>query len=337
MYLKNLPVDSRTCWSALQSTVISLIVFIAVSCSLDDGTFINTWKKAAVSSDALNARTGHSSVVFDEKMWVIGGYTYGEVFKDVKYSTDGSNWNVATEDAAFGEIYGHSTVVFDDKMWIIGGWNGTENRQDVWFSSDGTSWSLATEEAAFPGRVGHKSVVFKDKMWVMGGRVRNDGKSLGDFFGDVWFSTDGVNWSMATESADFGERSEHALVVYDNKMWIIGGVGPGVWYNDAWYSEDGSNWTKTTNTVLDDPMQDHIVIVFDDSLYLVSPVSESFSSDGVEWTSVVQRVPSRSIYNYTFGMKDDFTGLAYKGKMWVIAGIDDQLRTQDVFYSPGPS
>ncbi len=48
--------------------------------------------------------------------------------------------------------------------------------------------------------------------------------SNGVYKNDIWFTADGVNWTEATAHAEFPERIYHTTVVYDNKLWVIGGA-----------------------------------------------------------------------------------------------------------------
>ena len=63
----------------------------------------------------------------------------------------------------------------------------------------------------------------------------------------------GINWTAATKDADWTDRMEHASVVFDGNMWVIGGtIGEGPptippLLNDVWNSSDGANWTKLGN------------------------------------------------------------------------------------------
>ncbi len=68
-------------------------------------------------------------------------------------------------------------------------------------------------------------------MWVIAGSP--------PWSNDVWYSTDGVNWTAATLAGDFPARHDHTSVVYDNKMWVIAGEkGPqnSDKLNDVWWS-----------------------------------------------------------------------------------------------------
>jgi hypothetical protein len=51
----------------------------------------------------------------------------------------------------------------------------------------------------------------------------------------------GNNWVQATASAAWSPRIRLTSLIFDNKMWVIGGYN-----NDVWYSTDGANWTLAT-------------------------------------------------------------------------------------------
>ena len=102
----------------------------------------------------------------------------------------------------------------------------------MWSSVDGTNWTQVTASATFPIRWGHSSVVFDNKIWVIGGRRTSSGAE--NRVNDMWSSSDGTNW-VETTHTDFSARSAHSSVVFNNKIWVIGGHGnsggglPDVW------------------------------------------------------------------------------------------------------------
>jgi len=192
------------------------------------------WYRATVEAP-WETRENHTSVVFDGKMWVLGGLDrhHSATYNDVWCSTDGDSWICVREHAPWGPWrYDNASVVFDGKMWVLGGkvfaWKDTN---DVWCSTDGDSWICVASAAAWRPRGGHTVVVFKDTLWLLGGRV-----ALSDtIYNDVWFSTDGDSWICATESAGWYARRGHTSVNYNNRLWIMGGSGQNI-YNDVWYS-----------------------------------------------------------------------------------------------------
>jgi len=58
----------------------------------------------------------------------------------------GSSWTRAIATVGWSERSDFSSVEFDGKIWIIGGYDG-EAKSDVWYSSDGRHWNLATVSA----------------------------------------------------------------------------------------------------------------------------------------------------------------------------------------------
>jgi hypothetical protein len=94
----------------------------------------------------------------------------------------------------------------------------------------------------------------------------------------VWSSADGFQWERATITPSFLERQGHSLVVFHNKLWMVGRLndvenGGG---NDIWYSDDGITWQRT---IIDPPWigrEDHSTLVFNDLLYV-------FGGMGADW------------------------------------------------------
>jgi hypothetical protein len=223
----------------------------------------SNWTEAT-SSAAWSARAAHTSLVFDNKMWVMGG---GGAYKnDVWYSTDGVTWTQATASAGWSARQNLASLVFDDKMWVIGGLGPSSNhKNDVWYSSDGITWTQATASAAWSSRRGHSSVVYDNKMWVIGG-LNNASGTLR--YNDVWHSTDGVTWTQATSNAAWTKRVSHTSVVYNDNMWVIGG-SDGSNKNDVWSSTDGITWTQATSAATWSARQEHASLLFDNKMWVL--------------------------------------------------------------------
>lgn len=62
------------------------------------------------------------------------------------------------------------------------------------------------------------------------------------FFNDVWSSADGVHWNQESTAAPWSERDAPACLAFENKLWLIGGVGR----RDVWCTSDGRHWTQVT-------------------------------------------------------------------------------------------
>jgi len=189
----------------------------------------------ATNSAAWSPRCGHVSLVYNNKIWVMGGVDSSSSFKnDVWYSTDGINWTCATNSAAWSPRYKFATLTYDNKMWIMGGKNTFFFFKDVWFSTDGVNWSCATNSAewgGYEGRFSFPCVSYDNRMWIAGGYCN------GTPMNDVWYSFNGSHWLRATSSAAWSPRYGHVSLVYNNKIWVMGGVDTTYSFmNDVWYS-----------------------------------------------------------------------------------------------------
>ena len=138
------------------------------------------------------AREGASAVVFDNKMWIMGGasgsYPSNTDYNDVWSSSDGVSWTEVTGTAAWAARYGASALTYNNQMlvtggnYFMGGWNIFYN--DAWTSSDGVNWTEVTSNAPWPARVAASSLFFNDQVWIMGGDS-NTGYNDGSY-DDVW-------------------------------------------------------------------------------------------------------------------------------------------------------
>jgi hypothetical protein len=109
------------------------------------------WSAATFSSSAgsMLPRKGHTTVVHQGKLWVIGGYVkdsvdiYGSVYSkasaEVWSSGNGSAWNLVDAVAPFGPRALLEAVSFHDKLWIFG---GTKDKNNPYNS--GTSSGIPT-------------------------------------------------------------------------------------------------------------------------------------------------------------------------------------------------
>jgi dihydrofolate reductase len=237
-----------------------------------------TWT-TATDSAKFSARSGHQSVVFDEKMWLIGG-TDGNYLNDVWNSSDGKTWELVTNNPEFKARRSHQLVVFDEKMWVIGGYEG-EYLSDVWSSEDGVTWDKKTDSAQFSGREDFASVVFDDgegeKMWVIGGSV-----GIGNNVNDVWSSEDGVTWDKKTDSAQFSGRWKFESVVFDNKMWVFGGDERSTVNDEVWSSTNGITWTEraTGSSTKFTGRHSHSSVVFRDEVWVIGGLNEILGLGG---------------------------------------------------------
>jgi hypothetical protein len=221
------------------------------------------WEQATANADWF-PRTAHTSLSFADKMWVIAGYT-SHPPDDIWFSENGIDWEQAESNTVFSRGR-HASLVFDNKMWVIGGTGRNSNiLNDVWYSEDGVVWEQATADAAFPpGNV--KALVFADKMWVLANHING---ATG-----AWFSSDGRNWQLASDNFPLPIRTNYTSVVFDNKIWLMGGLSTrSKFLNDVWSSRDGRNWQLTDNTADWSARFLHSSLAFDNKIWVIGGVA----------------------------------------------------------------
>ena len=136
-----------------------------------------------------------------------------------------ANWVKVTDQAGWQPRNSSGELVFRDRLWILGGWYQSFEAppRDVWSSADGKTWELATKEAPWKHSDLPMTVVFQDQMWLLGGwyNGRLPGHSASH---EVWSSTDGATWQLATEHAGWTPRIAAGAVEFKGRMWVLGGT-----------------------------------------------------------------------------------------------------------------
>ena len=228
-------------------------------------------------------RASHSSVVFENKMWVLGGkadnnpLTDASVRNDVWDSTNGINWNEVKADStndphSWSARQEHTSVVFKNKMWVLGGSVvGDSLKNDVWSSTNGITWKkteINDNNPRWEARRSHSSVEFKDEIWVLGGYAKRSPTDA-SFRNDVWSSVDGEVWKEVTDDANWSARQNHTSVVFEGKIWVLGGMIDNALKNDVWSSTNGRDWTNAGVSNRWKTRQNHSSVVFKDEIWVL--------------------------------------------------------------------
>lgn len=170
------------------------------------------------------SKTEHSAVVYDDKLWLFGGYS-GNYFTNSLCCFDfkTETW---TEVTASGEIptyrSAHVAGVYGDKMYIFGGWNGANQNNEIYaFEFKTGQWArIQSNGPAPPARCSHTAVVSErlGKLIVYGGYGGKTRKYLSDLcFYDFATNT----WSI--QPFALSPRSRMRMVLWNDKLYIYGG------------------------------------------------------------------------------------------------------------------
>ena len=212
----------------------------------------------------------------------------GIVPQMVHAAADGRYWTEATTTAwsgtADGFLYAGSAIM-DDALWAV------LPDGSVWSSEDGIDWEMATSSFVPDVTVfwDFGMVSFGGELWIVGGDMDGDG----GFVNTVWHSENGIEWDVATSSAEWEARSDMAVGVFDGKIWHTGGQSDSD--TGLWYSEDGIAWTEATSTAPWGVVSGAELIEFDGAFWMLGGYDEDedaggpgvwSSPDGLVWTYV---------------------------------------------------
>jgi len=284
---------------------------------------------------AFAARDGAGALVFDNRMWLLGGWNPGDKVhfphicnSEVWSSTDGAEWKLEVPSAPWEGRHTGGYVVHDNQMWIVGGdCNQGHYQPDVWSTPDGINWKLVNGHVPWGQRALHYTVAFKDKIWVMGGQTMPAFAPAPEvFYNDVWCSDDGANWERVLEHAPWSPRGMIGFsVVFNHRIWQLGGgtydtpqIPTREFYNEVWSTADGINWEQYPNAPWH-PRQYHEVAVFDNKMWVLEGYHRDggnrndvwFSEDGVLW----HEVPGTP-----WAPRHAASVFVYDNALWMVAG-----------------
>lgn len=289
--------------------------FIVVSSIIIVSVFSSTAQKKSIDwvnvedSTEWKARDSQAEVVFKNKLWIFGGWfnSYDAPPRAVWNSSDGKKWNIVTGSAPWIHIDLPMSIAFKGKIQMMGGWykgrlEGHSASNQVWSSTDGLNQEQVTGKAAWTPRIASAFFEFKGKMWLLGGTENYYFGNKESLKNDVWYSSDGKTWRLATENAGWSPRAYHQAAVLNGKIYVFGGGNYVPEYNatnDVWSSEDGINWTQVTSVA---PWHSRIwfsSVVYRDRIWIMGGWSNNpytnwpdvwYTEDGKNWEQLKSNV-----------------------------------------------
>jgi len=218
---------------------------------------------------------------------------------------------------------------------------------------------LSTDRGATWHEIANQAVDGGSYLWKVSGPVSRECKvrvgrmESGNFRIIPSQEVPAYRWTKVTMEGPFAPRDGAGALVYDGRMWLIGGWNPKdkqhfprICSNDVWSSSDGLHWTVVKpNTFRDagfDPTQDwegrHTAgyAVFRGKMWIVGgdPIQGHYqydvwnSSDGKTWKQAQpgQRVP--------WGPRALHYTVSFHNRLWVMGGqtLPSIAREQEIFY-----
>jgi hypothetical protein len=194
--------------------------------------------------------------------------------------------------------------------------------------ASGANWTAATAPN-WSGRSILCAVVFKDQVFVFGGTSASDQ-------GDVWVTSDGNIWRQATGAAPFGSRQGMAACVFNDRIYVSGGLGNTTFgdQNDVWSSDDGANWVLEVENCPWSPRDQHAMVSTSNGLFVLGGWNVAgtrnnevwFSADGKNWAQVTGAA--------AWSARQSFGCVVFNDKLYVVGGSDAVGNKNDVYSSP---
>jgi len=233
------------------------------------------WRRELASAPWA-PRWGHAVFALSDRLWVIGGLASVSPIvnlNDIWSSPDGKQWTRVLADAPWRGRHVWATTVHGNRMFLIGGaTDGSGSYQDVLSSADGIHWRSETiQKPWFVGRKYHAAASYRGRI-VLAAGVTNDASQLGggQYLGDVWSSEDGRAWTCIAPRAPWLPRCAHALVAYQDRLWLVGGeLAVRRYTTDLWSSVDGENWEQETSEFAWPSRIGGKVVVFNKQVWIV--------------------------------------------------------------------
>ena len=300
------------------------------------------WTKRA----SLKPRYGHTSEVFQDKMWILWGRANDDITNDVLSSTNGAQWENEVGKVTFSPREHHASAVFKNQIWVIGGreydpddhdeWTGLPDHdhnlcddyselRDIWASDDGKNWQLVLENAPFAARSHHDLTVFEGALYLIGGVSMDEDGAICCGYSDAWRSYDGISWEIIDDFDALHSYQDSRIGVattpFKNTLIAIGGS---LGQNDRLlFSYDGSDWStlEIDNTI--SKRTGHSLVSDNKTLWLAAGnlVSEPkndivYSTNGENWyeAELSQEFPKRSSHSSVF----------FNNQLWIINGYSSK-------------
>ncbi|MCH9758975.1 MAG: hypothetical protein K0U19_07745, partial [Proteobacteria bacterium] len=184
---------------------------------------------------------------YKNNLLLFGGVKSGLGQTDVwRSTTNGLNWSQLTADGLPSSAFDGASAVFNNVLYLITG----VSSQHLWRSTNGSSWSRVSTHNGnviniLPASIsrGASMAVFDDKLYI-----QYDNK--------LYYSSNGTNWSTVTLPSGFNSRGRANMLVYEDRLIILGGLGrnnnnyTSDTYNDIWASKtptSANSWTEITD------------------------------------------------------------------------------------------
>lgn len=232
----------------------------------------------ADSSLEIGSGSIHSAATFNNALYLTRGQVptdngAGSAYDHTVWRTEDTGQWSAVFTPEISPQSSSQLIVFKDRLWII-------SSEGVWHSGDGSQWSESLGIPTFSYRNDFSAYVFDEQLFISGG-FSDPAQPLGD----IWHTSDGIEWFMANENTAHGPRINHQVVTLNGVLYLLGGSSENA---GVYTSTNGIDWhlAGEPDTVLPENLS---ATVLDNRLWITGEGLQSLlsSDNGVTWYAPV--------------------------------------------------
>ena len=280
----------------------------------------------------------HTLISSNGYLFNIGGEgTPSENVYAARVNTDGtiSSWTASTSLPI--RLSRHATVSYNNRIFVSGGYSqdlGVSHSTNVYsttVNTDGTIGSWTTLTPLPKGFWYHSMVAYNDYLFVVGGYSSD--YLVEDTVYSAKINSDGSLGSWTSTTSLPKKLYNHATVVVNGHLFVIGGNDDSLWYIDgtqsavysAQINNDGTLGSWTTNISLPVKLADHSTVTYGDYLFVLggskwgsgaqsNTYSTRVNSDGTIDAWVMDTALPHALYYHS--------STASNGFVFVFGGMD---------------
>jgi hypothetical protein len=303
-----------------------------------DGT-LGTW---TTTTGVTTARRGHTSVIQNGYVYVVGGSTPSNPTTSIEaapINTDGTvgPWSFTTNLPV--AIWLHGSVLSNGYLYVVGGQNASGDAiKDVQFApinANGTVGEWKQTTSLLPARDDHVSVIYNGYMYSIGGW---DAVGAIKTVAVAPVNPDGTigTWAATTELPL--ALNNLAAAASNGYLYAVGGHDGGNSHNEVWYAPilAGGNvgtWTATSSFVT--PRHGHKVAVYNGRMYLLGGVDTANPFNDVQYATI-NADGTLGSWTPTTGfttLRQQHGVVVHDGRIYVIGGGDGSVVLDTVEYA----
>ena len=221
----------------------------------------SSWARVVYTGTPPAPRYHHSAVVFQNSMFVFGGYT-GDINSNsslrnsnelFEYKFNTSQW-IDWEDKITGTLpparSAHGAAIFDNKLWIFAGYDGNTRLNDMWainLLSSSPQWEKIDQSGDSPPTCCNFPVaVVGNSMYAFSGQSgANITNNLYEFkFLEHRWVRIPTEHLLKGDTSPPQRRYGHSMVAYNRCLYVFGGAADGILDDEVHcFDVDSRTWS----------------------------------------------------------------------------------------------